>query len=72
MQGVASLILESPYYGARRPPNQKGSKLRYVSDLLALGWATIFESVHLLHYMDSHMGLQHKGETGHCGWASRV
>lgn len=26
--GVASLILESPFYGARKPPNQKASKLR--------------------------------------------
>jgi hypothetical protein len=37
-QGVAQLVLESPYYGARRPPQQRGSKLCAVSDLLALGW----------------------------------
>lgn len=27
-QGVASLILEGPFYGQRRPANQIGSKLR--------------------------------------------
>jgi hypothetical protein len=37
-QGVGQLVLESPYYGARRPPQQRGSKLCAVSDLLALGW----------------------------------
>lgn len=48
VQGVASLVLESPYYGTRRPPWQEGSKLRKVSDLLTLGRATIEESLYLL------------------------
>jgi hypothetical protein len=30
---------------ARRPAEQRGSKLRHVSDLLTLGWATIIESL---------------------------
>eukprot|EP00877_Chromochloris_zofingiensis_P006524 jgi/Chrzof1/2124/Cz11g03140.t1 len=60
-KGVATFVLESPYYGARRPPDQKGSKLRYVSDLLALGWATIYESLHLLHWMEKE-GYSSKGE----------
>jgi hypothetical protein len=38
LQGVCQLVHESPYYGARRPPQQRGSKLCAVSDLLALGW----------------------------------
>ena len=42
------MILESPYYGSRRPPWQEGSKLRRVSDLLTLGRATIEESLYLL------------------------
>jgi hypothetical protein len=50
-QGIAAFVLESPFYGARRPAAQSGSKLRHVSDLLALGWATIFETIHLLHWM---------------------
>ena len=40
-QGVACLILESPFYGRRRPASQRAAKLRAVSDLLALGNATI-------------------------------
>ena len=42
------MILESPYYGSRRPPWQEGSKLKRVSDLLTLGRATIEESLYLL------------------------
>lgn len=45
---MATMILESPYYGARRPPWQEGSKLKRVSDLLTLGRATIEESLYLL------------------------
>lgn len=50
-QGVSSMVLESPYYGKRRPKGQSGAKLRHVSDLLALGWATITESIHLLKWL---------------------
>ena len=35
--GIATLALESPFYGARRPPWQRGAKLARVSDLIALG-----------------------------------
>ena len=55
-QGVSVLVLESPFYGSRRPEGQKGSKLRVVSDLLTLGWATIFESICLLHMMNRREG----------------
>lgn len=48
VQNVAALSLESPYYGARKPPAQRGSKLQRVSDLLMLGRATIEESLFLL------------------------
>ncbi|KAL6747690.1 hypothetical protein V8C86DRAFT_1799326 [Haematococcus lacustris] len=51
-QGVTTMVHESPYYGARRPPQQRGSKLLRVSDLLTLGWATIFESLNLLHFLE--------------------
>jgi len=47
-QNVATLSLESPYYGARKPAGQSGSKLQRVSDLLMLGRATIEESLFLL------------------------
>lgn len=48
--GIASIALESPYYGKRRPAGQWGSKLHHVSDLLTLGRATIEESLLLLHW----------------------
>ncbi len=42
------MVLESPYYGKRRPEFQQGSRLLRVSDLLVLGRATIEESLCLL------------------------
>lgn len=52
------MALESPFYGLRRPEGQRGSKLRVVSDLLTLGWATIFESICLLHTMQFNKGFE--------------
>eukprot|EP00899_Mesostigma_viride_P023631 jgi/Mesvir1/4452/Mv06957-RA.1 len=49
--GIASVILESPFYGSRRPKTQFGAKLLCVSDLLALGRATIDEAIALLHWL---------------------
>lgn len=49
---MATIALESPYYGKRRPPWQQGSKLSRVSDLLTLGRATIEESLYLLAWAD--------------------
>lgn len=46
--GVSVLALESPFYGLRKPKDQIGSKLNVVSDLLVLGFTTIFESICLL------------------------
>eukprot|EP00210_Caulerpa_lentillifera_P003637 g3472.t1 len=47
---IASMVLESPFYGSRKPPDQFGSRLRHVSDLLTLGRATIEESLALLYW----------------------
>jgi len=44
------MVLESPFYGARRPAGQEGSRLLHVSDLLVLGRATIEESLCLLEW----------------------
>lgn len=49
--GVASVVLENPMYGDRKPPRQNGAKLTYVSDLLALGKATIDEGRSILHWL---------------------
>jgi len=54
--GVASVILEGPFYGARMPPTQKRSKLNTVTDLLVLGRATIEEARSLLHWLKEDQG----------------
>ncbi|CEG44293.1 Uncharacterized conserved protein [Plasmopara halstedii] len=54
--GIACLILEGPYYGKRKPCDQKGSKLRKVSDLPILGQATIEEAKSLLAYFRDYHG----------------
>ncbi|KAH9260146.1 hypothetical protein BASA81_001921 [Batrachochytrium salamandrivorans] len=48
--GISSIILESPYYGSRRPRHQPGAKLRTVSDLPTLGRCTIEETASLIRY----------------------
>lgn len=46
--GIASLVLESPFYGRRAPPTQGGARLERVAHLADLGRATIEEGVALL------------------------
>ncbi|KAK9820289.1 hypothetical protein WJX72_008631 [[Myrmecia] bisecta] len=62
-QGIATMALESPFYGARRPPGQAGAKLMHVSDLLVLGRATIEESLCLLNWLQL-QGFQRLGMSG--------
>ena len=45
---VASIILENPYYGLRKPKTQLRSSLHYVSDLFLMGACIIMESQVLL------------------------
>lgn len=47
-RGIASIILESPFYGRRRPRGQIGAQLRHVHELSDLGRATIEESRYIL------------------------
>lgn len=47
-QGIASLILENPFYGARRPSGQRGPLLRTVADQFAMNLATVVEACALL------------------------
>ena len=49
--GVASIILEGPLYGARRPPVQAGTKLRTYCELLTLGLTTISEAAALVGWL---------------------
>lgn len=50
-QGVSSVVLESAYYGTRRPKGQTAGKLRRVSDMLSLGNATIEETLLVLRWL---------------------
>ncbi|WMV19166.1 hypothetical protein MTR67_012551 [Solanum verrucosum] len=63
-ENIATMVLESPFYGKRRPLLQRGSKLLCVSDLLLLGRATIEEARSLLHWLDCEAGF---GKMGICG-----
>ncbi|KAL9240138.1 hypothetical protein vseg_014392 [Gypsophila vaccaria] len=62
-ENIATMVLESPFYGKRRPMLQRGSKLLCVSDLLLLGKATIDEAQSLLHWLDE----EGFGKLGVCG-----
>ncbi|XP_074649634.1 protein ABHD18-like isoform X2 [Tubulanus polymorphus] len=51
--GIASIILENPYYGLRKPKEQLRSSLHNVSDLFVMGAALILESLALFHWCES-------------------
>ncbi|XP_053317318.1 protein ABHD18 [Spea bombifrons] len=50
--GMASLLLENPYYGYRKPKDQLRSSLKNVSDLFVMGAALVLESAALLHWLE--------------------
>lgn len=50
--GIASLLLENPYYGFRKPKDQLRSSLKNVSDLFVMGGALILESTVLLRWLE--------------------
>ena len=62
--GISSVVLESPFYGSRRPPNQVGSKLRRVSDLAVLGRVTIEETCSLLKHLSEEQGVKNMAVAG--------
>ena len=47
---MASIILENPYYGLRKPKGQLRSSLHYVSDLFLMGACIIMESQILMRW----------------------
>lgn len=49
--GIASIILESAFYGTRQPPMQRGARLECVAHLADLGRATIEEGAALLTHL---------------------
>ncbi|EDV25163.1 uncharacterized protein TRIADDRAFT_25351 [Trichoplax adhaerens] len=48
--GIGSILLENPYYGVRKPKEQRRSSLKYVADLFLMGIALVLESSVLLHW----------------------
>ncbi|XP_024370948.1 uncharacterized protein [Physcomitrium patens] len=63
-KNIATLVLESPYYGKRRPPLQRGARLLCVSDLLLLGRTTIEEARALLYWAETEEGYKKVGVCG--------
>ena len=53
-KGIASVIVENPYYGARRPEGQIGAAVRTVADQFAMNTATVKEVRSLLAYFAAH------------------
>lgn len=54
---IASLILESPYYGSRRPVGQVASKLRSLTELPLLGRMTIEETRSIVQWLRRRNGV---------------
>ncbi|CAF0995939.1 unnamed protein product [Rotaria sordida] len=47
---ICSILLENPYYGLRKPPDQSHSSLLYVTDLYIMGEVLVLETLILLHW----------------------
>ena len=62
-QGIGSLIIQSPFYGVRKPNYQNGTEIRTVTDLMLLGVLSIEEGRSLLKWLHS-MGFGPLGLTG--------
>lgn len=60
----AAIVLENPYYGARRPRRQRGAKVRTVADQFVMNIATIQEGLGLLAGLRAR-GTTHVGITGY-------
>lgn len=50
--GIASIILENPFYGLRKPKDQVRSNLHCVSDIFVMGGCLVLESIALLHWCE--------------------
>lgn len=50
--GIASIILENPFYGLRKPKEQVRSNLHCVSDIFVMGGCLVLESIALLHWCE--------------------
>lgn len=64
-RGLGALVLENPFYGARRPANQLRHAVRSVSDLHLMGRATFAEGRALLRWLVEVRGIARVGVTGY-------
>lgn len=64
-RGLGAIVLENPYYGARRPEKQARHALRSVSDLHLMGAATFQEARGLLRWAREALGAPMVGVTGY-------
>jgi dienelactone hydrolase len=53
--GVAVMLLENAFYGTRRRIGQRGPRLRFVSDFVSMGRATVAEARGLLAWGRAHV-----------------
>lgn len=60
---IGSIILENPFYGLRKPQEQKRSILHNVSDVFVMGGCLILETIVLFHYCER-LGFGPLGVTG--------
>ena len=61
--GLGAIILENPFYGMRKPADQRASSLHNVSDILVMGGCLMLESLVLFNWCER-MGLGPLGITG--------
>lgn len=63
-EGIASVSLENPYYGSRKPAGQRHAALRTVSDQFAMNYATVEEGRAILGYL-RRLGFERIAVTGY-------
>lgn len=61
--GIGGILLENPFYGTRKPKDQRWSSLHNVSDIFVMGGCLILESLVLFHWCKRN-GLGPFGLTG--------
>lgn len=63
-RGIGAVLLENPFYGARRPAYQRGVGLRHVTDQFVMNMATVEEACALLVWLQQ-QGHRKVGITGY-------
>ncbi|MEM6960766.1 MAG: alpha/beta hydrolase family protein [Myxococcota bacterium] len=70
-EGISAVFLENPYYGARRPDEQFGTRLQTVVDQFTMVYAAVREARSLLYWLDR-VGYREIGVSGFSmgGWVA--